>query len=319
LYSKIIIDTPNLFFRNYSVFNQQKVLNDNNQELYFGAIQGFIRSFNKIQKEHGLDNTEYYFCFDNFSSKISARKKLDPDYKIDRKILEDSYYRSLDYLALILMNYSDKIYTVQMPQYESDDLPPSLISSFNKYDKVLLMSEDLDWSRCISKNIHWLQHNEIITEEKFKEKFGFLPTKEKIVLYKSIRGDSSDNIPKGIKGIHEKDVIYLVEKYKDIYDLLNNIHKERDIIGQKYLDQFVQNKSRLILNYQLVDFISIDFNELKEYIYQGQFNSKSLRFYYKSLGLQISEVDKRLLGSFPDKEELKDSNDFFQFQNIQRK
>jgi 5'-3' exonuclease len=317
-YSKIIMDGNNLFYRSFFV-NKDKNINISNKSIESGAIQGFLKSYDKIEREFSLENSEIYVLWDNMSSKINARKQIDPDYKIDRKILSSDFYNSIDYLQLILLNRSNKYYSVKMEGMEADDLVPSLLSSFNKYDRILLFSKDLDWSRCISKNVHWLQHNEIVTEEKFKEKFGFLPTKEKIVLYKSIRGDTSDNIPKGVKGISEKDIMYLINTYQDIYDLLDNIHKEKEIIGQKYIDQFIQNKSRLILNYQLVDFINIDYNELKEYVYQGQFNSKSLRFYYKTLGLQVSEVDKRLLGSFPDKEEIKESNDFFQYQSIQRK
>lgn len=64
----------------------------------------------------------------------------------------------------------------------------------------------------------------IYTPEKVKEKYGLSPSQ--IIDYKSIRGDSSDNI-KGIQGIGEKGATTLLQKYQTlegIYEHLDEIH-----------------------------------------------------------------------------------------------
>jgi 5'-3' exonuclease len=289
----------------------------NGEEVMTGGIYGFIRSFQKLQKLFGNENTQYYIARDNFASGDNFRKDIDPDYKINRTKYQDSFYKGIDYLCLILLNYSDKVFTIQCPSLEADDVPPTLISQFDLNDKILVCSNDLDFSRVMSDNVDWYANDQIFNKELFKEKYGYYPSKEKIILYKCIRGDHSDNIPKGIKNIHEKEVLYLIEKYKDVYELIENINKEVEQIGIKFVEQIKENKSRLILNHQLISFVDITYEQLKEFIMQGNYNPQILRMYYTQLGFEISKIDNRLLNEFPTNEVIENKN-FFNFETLKR-
>jgi 5'-3' exonuclease len=315
-YSKIIVDLSNLYYKNYFTHQDQKVLVEN-EEIMTGGIYGFIRSLRKLQRDFLSEEGQVYILADNFSSKDSYRKQIDPAYKLNRKKYQDSFYRGIDFLALILMNTSNKIFTVQVESYEADDLVPAVLDSFDKYDKVLIVSDDLDYSRVIKENVDWYKNKIIYNKDNFKEKYGFYPTEEKVVLYKVIRGDASDNIEIGVKGIRENIVLDLLEKYKDIYDLLENI--DTADLDDKWKTAFIENKTRLILNHQLVSFIDISKEEVQQFTYQGCFNPNTLRSLYKTLGFQISDIHPELQNSFPEKIVDGSKKTFFNFDRLPRK
>lgn len=313
MYNKFVVDVSNLFYRNY--FTHKDIhFNVNGVLIESGGIYGFIKSIQKLQKDFN-DSAEFYFLWDNLASKDLARKELDPDYKLNRTKYSESFYRSLDYLRLILLNYSDKFFCIQIENFEADDLVPAILETFTQQDKILIISEDLDYSRCITDNVHLFKNHQVFTKQSFKEKYGFEPTKEKVVLWKTFKGDSSDNIPVGVPRLRENKIFYLINKYADIYSILENVHSEIEVLGEKCINHILDHKSRLILNYQLVDFIDIDSNILINSIFKGNFNSNSLRFFYKSLGFKIADIDSRLMMGFP--EECKNES-FFQFENIKR-
>lgn len=318
MYSKIIFDVSNIFYRNYFTHKDFNTIIDN-QKVESGGIYGTIKSIQSIEKKYATLSTEFYFLFDNFSSKDSYRKDLDPDYKLNRLKYDKSFYRSIDYLCLILLNYSDKFYCLQVEQYEADDLLPTLVNSFGENNRVLVVSDDLDFSRCLSENTHLLMHNEIFTPDLFLEKYKFYPTKERVVLWKTLKGDKSDNIPIPVPYIRTSKLLHILNNYNDVYDLLSNIQKDTNILGKKLIEEILNNKSRLILNYQLVNFIDISYDILLNYLRKGSYNPNTLRFFYKSLNFKISEIDTRLLSDYPIQDSENEYKNFFQYEKIPRK
>jgi 5'-3' exonuclease len=314
-YKNILCDLSNIFYRNYFVFQDMKVIVDNN-EILIGGIYGSIKSINKIINEYLSENGNVYYLLDNMSSRDTIRHSIDPNYKIQRKKYTESFYKGLDYLVLILLNHSNNYYICQLEGVEADDLTIPILQSFDKYDFNLIVSNDMDWARCINKNVSWMKNNIIYDEKLFNEKYGFSPTSNKICLFKSFRGDSSDNIQLAVKGIPQKILFRLMEDFTDIYEIFDKIHKI-DYLG-KWKDEIIKNKQRLILNWQLVSFIDISYDNLKQYINKAQYNPKTLRSLYKMLGLKISEIDTRLMQFFPTKEEINDTT-FFQPKKVMRR
>jgi 5'-3' exonuclease len=316
IFSKILVDVSQLFHANFHMFkNMSSIIDD--VVIPTGGIYGFLRSLNVIQRDFGNSElTDYYFLLDNFSSKDTLRKSLSSEYKIDRKKYEPEFYRAIDFLNLILLNYSDHFYSIQIPSMEADDLPQTLLKIFDKNEKVLVVSNDLDYSRVISDNVFWYSQKQIFDKTLFKEKYGFIPTKESIILFKSIRGDSSDNIDGAIKGIRTTDLLIILEKYKDVYEIIDKCNI--DPLLFKYKDKIIENKAKLILNSQLIDFLDISEDLIKVNTYQGKFSPNTLRSLYKLLGLKIADVDPRLMQSFPESLPSIDVKDFFSFQQVDR-
>ena len=77
--------------------------------------------------------------------------------------------------------------------------------------------------------------------------------------------------------------------------MIDNIYKEKGIISDTFIDKIIENKNRIILNSQLVSFINISYDNLKDYIFPGSYNPNTLKFYYDLLKIDIQELDPRVL------------------------
>jgi len=290
------------------------VILEDGTEIISGGIYGTIRSINKLERELGSSNCQVYLLFDNATSGTTKRKKIDPDYKANRKKKDRSFYKALDYLRFILMNYKDNYTVVYRPKFEADDLTLPIISHIDKNANILLVSEDMDWSRLLSDNIYWFAKKKIWDIDMFKEYYGFSPNLKSVIFYKAIRGDSSDNIEKGIPNIRENLVKQLINDYDDVDDMLNNLDNI-SYLSDKWKDKIRENKARLKLNSQLVDFITTKDDNIDDFIFPCEFKPNTLRTLYHALGFSISTFDPRLLKIFPSKD---NSDNFFSFQDLKR-
>lgn len=110
-----------------------------------------------------------------------------------------------------------------MPNYEADDLIGAYATQFKKdFDEILIASGDKDLMQFVGDNVKMLDtmKDKIYGREEIYEKMGVFP--EQIVDYLSLLGDSSDNIP-GVKGIGAKGAAKLLEEYKTLDNIFENI------------------------------------------------------------------------------------------------
>lgn len=313
IYNYVLIDTPNIFNR---AFHKNASL----EKEVNNSVVIFLSMISKIQKRFSQmgSNTLFYFLFDNNTSKAEIRKEIDPSYKSNRKSGDADFYRLLDLVHLIILNYSPNFLAVQKQGAEADDLVFPLLE--NLEGNTLLLSNDFDWSRGISDKTHWARYEEdeicIIDAQTFKEVYGFMPSVESICLYKAFRGDKSDNIPVGVPNIREEVLVKLVNSFSSLPDIKDSLYY-LDYVSETFRDRIVENYSRLLLNYKLVNHIGLHFVEIESYIYKGDFKPKSLMTMYTSLGLDVKAIDPRLVQFFP-KEEKVTAGKFFQFEKVQR-
>jgi 5'-3' exonuclease len=317
-YNKIFIDASNLYHRAYSVSGQMTTVLENKMEIVTGGIYTSIKMIQKIEKNYLEDNGEIYIIFDNVHSGENKRKLIDPEYKANRSQKDETFYKSLDYFHLLLLNYKNNFIVVKRPGSEADDLVSPLIEEF-KNDKILLISNDMDWFRAINENIHVAKYEnkeyKIYDIDSFKEKYNFFPSEKNIIIYKAFRGDSSDNIPKGVSGIRETLIINLLEDgYSSIKEILLNLDKI-NYIPDSWKQKILENRARLLLNEKLVAYEKVPIEELKEYIFVCKFSPKVLKSIYKSLDFNASSFDPRILQFFPEK---KKASSFFEFEVIPR-
>lgn len=321
-YQSIIIDGNNLFARNYFVHKNLTYKMSDETELITGGIYGFIYSLNKLKRNYLSDYGKFYILFDNYNSSLRIRKEIDPNYKKNRKEKSKMYYRSIDLLQQILLNYDNNIVLVYRSEYEADDLvKPILNSIISEYDKVLLVSNDLDWARMIDfkkRYIEWLVGDKIYNNENFKEKYGYYPSEKNIILWKTFRGDDTDDIPIGVPGIRKKILLKLMNNYVDILDIMNHIN-EIDYLGI-WKDKIIESEKRLRLNYQLVSYIKIGEDEIEKFIYSCEYRPNNLKIFYNTLGFNIETFDSRVY-DYIKKEEVKNNleeDDFFKQPEIRR-
>lgn len=313
-YSRILIDMSNLYYRSYSVSSHLSFKTSAGKEIITGGVYTSLKMIQRIQSEFLAPDGFIYFLFDNTHSGDDKRKEIDPDYKANRVKKDQAFYKGLDLLHLILLSYDDNFIILKRPGSEADDLVSTLLDEFSKYEKVLLVSNDLDWARGLSENTHLAKYEKkdymIYTPEYFEEKYGFYPTKESVILYKTFRGDDSDNIPKGVPGIRENILIKLIENYTTLQEILKEVD-QISFLGDNWKKKIKENKPRLRLNNNLVSYQSVPFEELKEYMFYGEFRPSSLKSYYESLGFNVKLLDPRVFNQ-------EEKKSFFDFKPLNR-
>jgi 5'-3' exonuclease len=262
-----------------------------------GGIYTSLKMIQRIESNYLSENGRVYFLFDNPSSGEVRRQDIDPDYKINRKKKDPQFYRGLDYLQLVLRNYKSGYRVIQRPETEADDLVVPILKSFEGHNHfVLLVSNDMDWSRAIDDKVHWLVHSGdkdvIYDRDLFFNKYGFYPGPDEVCLYKALRGDVSDNIIAGVKNIPEQVVLEIIHKVKSIQ---NMFLKLSDIqIDEQWKKAIRQNKGRIQINLMLIDYQRLSITDIREYTIISEFNKNMLLMYYRIFCFDINQIDPRL-------------------------
>ena len=280
-YNNLIIDCNNLYARAFYVCKQktQKMPDVINQ-----TIQLSLKMILNLQHKFLEGDGSIYVLADNPTSKITMRKELSGgEYKADRMKETDGYYRGIDYLLVILNNYSSTFKTVRIKHLEADDLVPSILE--NCIGNSLLISTDMDWARSISISVDWYNIKEIYDVEKFTKHFKFYPTVNSITLYKSLLGDVSDNI-QGIKNLTNQVALNIIKYYTDVFDLINSVKKNDEksySLSEHTKKLILSNERKLVINHNIIYFCEVDKTEIKTSIIKGAFNPKALSILYKSM------------------------------------
>lgn len=132
------------------------------------------------------------------------------------------------------------IQTVGVNGFEADDIIGTLAEQASARNfEVFIVTGDRDALQLISPTVKVILaknvgSNQIFDAEKFSAEYGFAP--DKLVDYKGLRGDTSDNIP-GVKGIGEKTATKLIRQFgsiENIYDRINAVDSKS--VRQKLID-----------------------------------------------------------------------------------
>jgi 5'-3' exonuclease len=269
----------------------------NNRVIHSGGIYGVLQTLRRLQRDFLEKDGTFWVLFDNAKSKKNMRREIyDSEYKANRKSKPESFYRGLEVLQLILLNYKDNYKMIYQTMFEADDLVPAVINCIPEEEDILAVSDDLDWSRVINYNgrpVDQYMKNEIYDSKLFEETYGFKPTDDKIILFKVIRGDKIDNIPIGIRMLPLELLLQLLEDYKDIFDVIDNIRSIK-FLSDKWKKKIIENEKQLRINHQLVDFIPISTEEIMQSIHNCKYNPTFLEMIYEALSFDAKEVDYRL-------------------------
>lgn len=318
-FDDLIIDVSNLFHRAYNASGASK--KKTSEESTSQALTSFISIIRRIDKEFAHPQSHLWFLFDNNSSVSRRREDLDPDYKANREPSDTKIREGIDALFFALMYFSDRHSLIKIEEREADDLVSPLLGDLPTDHQCILFSNDLDWSVHLSDRVFWAKYDtgskeyEVWSLEEFRHHYGFNPGSGSLCLYKSIRGDESDNIPIAVKNIPEKTVRHICNNYDSVEELLESM-KEDDFISDKWVSEIYQNRARLFLNFKLVSPLPVSLEELREGTNSGKFNARVLKNIYDTLGVSATQFDPRVLQFFP--QASRSEKDFFTFQKIPR-
>ncbi|KUK32980.1 MAG: DNA polymerase I, partial [Thermotoga sp. 47_83] len=239
------------------------------------ATYGVARMLVRFIKDHIIVGKDYVaVAFDKKAA--TFRHKLLETYKAQRPKTPDLLIQQLPYIKKLVEALGMKVLEVE--GYEADDIIATLaVKGLPLFDEIFIVTGDKDMLQLVNEKIKvWrivkgISDLELYDAQKVKEKYGVEPQQIPDLL--ALTGDEIDNIP-GVTGIGEKTAVQLLEKYKDLEDILNHVRE----LPQKVRKALLRDRENAILSKKLAILetnvpIEINWEELR---YQGYDREKLL-------------------------------------------
>jgi 5'-3' exonuclease len=260
-HSKILlIDGMNLFLRNFAMLNYV-----NQNAIHIGGLGGFLKSLGYLINL--TQPTSVYVIFEGVGSTVN-RKNLQSNYKSNRNNktiinydVHSSYEEETEskinqIIRLIQYLKCLPLITLSIDKTEADDIIAYLSKYFYKTynSEICIASNDGDFMQLVNDKISIYRpiDKQFYTPKKVKDKFGIPPNN--FIIYKSLLGDSSDNIS-GVKGLGPKQLIKKFPQLLENEISLSNIFEiSEDKLTEHILyARILSEKDKLESNYKLMD------------------------------------------------------------------
>lgn len=224
----------------------------------YSTVFNFFRSFKSELERHSPTDV----CIVS-EGRPHHRYVINPEYKGTRVREYDASFSKQKKIILNLLKHIP-VNFVQHNDFECDDVIGFLATEVYKSNSVIICSTDTDF-------IQLLEHDNVQLWNPIKKKFiDRFPVD--YVVYKSLKGDSSDNVP-GVRGIGEKRAMKLASSEKLMADFFTS--------NPTAEEQYKQSYKQIVL----AD-ISISDEILKFEVYNHDLNSlynSFVSFNFKSL------------------------------------
>ena len=208
----VLIDGKSVFYRGYYAMGALS-LPDGTPT---GGVYGFAAIAMEIVRK--LKPTKVVVAWDSKTS-TSKRKAIYADYKAGRAKPGEDFYAQIPLLVELVGDLGWDF--VELNDYEADDIIGTLSQQADDAGdwETFIISSDLDMLQIVDSNTHmWrilkgFSNIEQIDIAEVEAKYGI--KKKQFLDLKSLKGDSSDNIP-GVPGIGEKTAAKLLNEYGDL-------------------------------------------------------------------------------------------------------
>ncbi|MBO5096132.1 MAG: DNA polymerase I [Bacilli bacterium] len=295
----ILVDGNNLLFRSYYATAYNGNFMKNSKGVPTNALFGFTNMMNKIISEE-----KPVFIMVAFDKGKTFRHDKYDFYKDGRIETPNELKIQFPLAKELLTKMGIKYYEID--NYEADDI----IGTFAKYcddDKNFIgtiISSDKDLLQLISDDIDikLLKQKDYIryNRETFFKDYGIEPIN--IIDLKALMGDSSDNIP-GVKGVGEKTALKLLQEYKTLDGIYENIDNIKGALKEKLL----LGKEMAYTSYEIATIykeVPIDIN-IEELRYNGETEElnemyEELEFYSflkKKVKKENTEINYKIVNS----------------------
>jgi len=290
-----LVDGSGYIFRAYYALPP---LSRKSDGLPTGAVSGFCSMLFKLLEDARSDDsknkpTHFAVIFD--SARKNFRNEIYSDYKANRAEAPDDLAPQFEYIRKSVEAFN--LPSIELLNYEADDLIATYAKKITEAGgKVTVISSDKDLMQLVSNKVRLFDpmKSKVIGEKEVLEKFGVKPNQ--VIDVQSLAGDSSDNVP-GVPGIGIKTAAELINKYKNLENLLN---KASEIPQNKRRETLLSNREKAEISKQLVtlkddvplkndpnEFIIKDINKVKlyEFLREMEFNrllSQAISFYGNS-------------------------------------
>ena len=243
----VLVDGNNLLFRSYYATAYNGNFMKNSKGFPTNALFGFNNMINKIILEE--KPTYMIVAFDK--GKTFRHDKFEV-YKGKRIEMPDELKLQFPIAKQLLDSLGIKHYDID--NYEADDIIGTFSEYCNKDENYTgtIISSDKDLLQLITENvdIKLLKSKDYIryNKESFIKEWGIEPIR--IIDLKALMGDQSDNIP-GVKGIGEKTALKLLQEYKTLDGIYENIDK----IKGSTKDKLINDKDNAYMSYEIATIV----------------------------------------------------------------
>ncbi len=215
----VIIDGKSVFYRGYFAMPNLTTKEGTPTGGVFGFATMALEVIRRLRPDYVA------VAWDKPKTNIRRRLQLYPEYKAGRKPPPPDFYEQIPILQELLKAFGWPLY--EMDDYEADDIMGTLaLQATKKGIESLLVTSDLDMLQLIDPHVHvfalkhGLSNIELYSPESFETKYGLKV--DQFLDFKSLKGDSSDNIP-GVPGIGEKKAIELLKQYRTLDGIYKNL------------------------------------------------------------------------------------------------
>ena len=224
-----IIDGKSVFYRGFYAMSNLATKDGTPT----GGVYGFAVMALEVIKRLQPD----YVCVAWDKPKTNIRKRLAiyPAYKAGRKAPPPEFYAQIPILHELLDAFGWPLY--ELDDYEADDIMGALaVQATDKNIDTMLITSDMDMLQLVNDHVKvyalktGLSNIELYSPKSFTAKYGI--EVEQFLDLKSLKGDSSDNIP-GVPGIGEKTALELLKQYKTLDEIYENTALLKDSVAKK--------------------------------------------------------------------------------------
>lgn len=227
-----IIDGKSVFYRGYYAMGNLSLPDGTPTGGVYGFAAMLIEIIEKLKPEY------IAVAWDKAKTNIRRRREIYPEYKGNRKPAPPDFYAQIPYLMELLEAFHIPLY--EFDDYEADDIIGTLARKAQAAGKrVEIISGDLDMLQIVDTNIHMYQLKRGFSDvasfdiPAIEAKYGL--RKDQFLDLKSIKGDSSDNIP-GVPGIGEKGAVKLLQEYGTLENLYDHVDEITGATGKKLVE-----------------------------------------------------------------------------------
>lgn len=225
----VLIDGKSVFYRGYHAMGALSLLD--------GTPTGGVYGFAAIAMEivGRLNPTKVVVAWDSKTS-VSKRRAFYPEYKAGRVKPGEDFYVQIPLLKELVKDLGWSL--VELDDYEADDIIGTLSREADEAGdyETFIISSDLDMLQIVDENTHmWrivkgFTNIEKIDIAEIEAKYHI--KKSQFLDLKSLKGDSSDNIP-GVAGIGEKTAAALLNEFGTLDGIYENLAKIKPTIKTK--------------------------------------------------------------------------------------
>lgn len=162
------------------------------------------------------------------------RHQIYADYKGTRAKIDPLLLAQIPVTKDLIKTFNMPL--VELAGYEADDVIGTLARRYNPTHDVVIVTGDMDELQLVASHtkVYTMRRGFTDTvlydEAEVAKKYGVSP--EEFIVYKALKGDSSDNIP-GVAGIGDKTATELVAQYKTLDNIYDHLEELRPALRQK--------------------------------------------------------------------------------------